>query len=91
MAEALNRVRAGKGCLVSICGNAGTGKSRLVEEFKAVANREKVNWREGQCYPYSRNFTYFPLIDLLNRTLGIEESDPPELVREKIESGLNFC
>ena len=90
MAAALKRVRAGKGCLVSICGNAGTGKSRLVEEFKAVANREKVNWREGQCYPYSRNFTYFPLIDLLNRTLGIEESDPPELVREKIDSGLNF-
>jgi hypothetical protein len=42
------------------------------------------------CYPYSRNFTYFPLIDLLNRTLGIGESDPPKLVWEKIESGLDF-
>ena len=90
LAEALSRVRAGRGCLVSICGNAGTGKSRLVEEFKTFTNREKVNWREGQCYPYSCNFTYFPLIDLLNRTLGIEESDTPELVKEKIESGLNF-
>ena len=90
LAEALKRVRDGKGCLVSICGNAGTGKSRLVEEFKTISNRDKINWREGQCYPYSRNFTYFPLIDLLNRTLGIEESDPPELVREKIESGLDF-
>jgi hypothetical protein len=42
------------------------------------------------CFPYSRNFTYFPLIDLLNRTLGIGESDPPKLVWEKIESGLDF-
>ena len=90
LTEALSRVRAGKGGLVSICGNAGTGKSRLIEEFRIISQREKVHWREGQCYPYSRNFTYFPLIDLLNRTLGIGESDPPKLVREKIESGLDF-
>jgi class 3 adenylate cyclase len=86
LTEALSRVWSGKGRLVSICGNAGTGKSRLVEEFKIISKREKVHWREGQCYPYSRNFTYIPLIDLLNRTLGIGESDPPKLVREKIES-----
>ncbi len=90
LTEALGRVRAGEGRLVSVCGNAGTGKSRLVEEFKIISTHEKVNWREGQCYPYSRNFTYFPLIDLLNRTLDIKESDPPELVRQKIESGLDF-
>jgi tetratricopeptide (TPR) repeat protein len=88
--KALDRVRAGKGSLVSLCGNAGTGKSRLVEEFKSALNRENVVWRKGHCYPYARNFTYFPLIDLLSRTFGIEESDAPELVREKIESGLNF-
>jgi class 3 adenylate cyclase/tetratricopeptide (TPR) repeat protein len=88
--KALDRVRAGKGCLVSLCGNAGTGKSRLVEEFKSTLNREYITWREGRCYPYARNFTYFPLIDLLSRTFGIEESDAPEIVREKIESGLDF-
>ena len=88
--KALDRVRTGKGSLVSLCGNAGTGKSRLVEEFKSALNRENVTWREGQCYPYARNFTYFPLIDLLSRTFGIKEIDAPELVREKIESGLDF-
>ena len=88
--KALSRVRAGKGSLVSLCGNAGTGKSRLLEEFKSALNREDATWREGQCYPYARNFTYFPLIDLLSRTFGIEESDAPEIVREKIESCLDF-
>ncbi len=88
--KALDRVRAGKGSLVLLCGNAGTGKSRLVEEFKSTLNPENVTWREGQCYPYARNFTYFPLIDLLSRTFGIKESDAPEHVREKIESGLDF-
>ncbi|UCF90489.1 MAG: AAA family ATPase [Desulfobacterales bacterium] len=90
LTDALDGVRAGKGCLVSICGNAGTGKSRLLEEFKSTLNADKINWREGQCYPYARNITYFPLIDLLNRTLRIEESDAPEAVRKKIESGLDF-
>ena len=87
---ALGRVRSGKGCLVSLCGNAGTGKSRLVEDFKSALTPEEANWREGHCYPFARNITYFPLIDLISRTLGIEENDPPELVREKIESGLKF-
>jgi class 3 adenylate cyclase/tetratricopeptide (TPR) repeat protein len=88
--EALDRVRAGKGSLVLLCGNAGTGKSRLLEEFKAALHSEKVNWREGQCYPCTRNFTYYALIDLLSRNFGIEEKDSPELIREKIESGLKF-
>jgi len=88
--EALGKVRSGKGCIVSLCGNAGTGKSRLVEDFKSALTPEEANWREGHCYPYARNITYFPLIDLISKTLGIEESDPPELVREKIESGLEF-
>ncbi|MGB5615872.1 MAG: AAA family ATPase [Desulfobacterales bacterium] len=88
--EALDRVRSGKGCLVSLCGNAGTGKSRLVEDFKSALTPEEANWREGHCYPFAKNIEYFPLIDLVSRTLGIEESDSPELVRDKIESGLEF-
>ena len=88
--EALGRVRIGKGSLVLLCGNAGTGKSRLLEEFKSTLNSEKINWREGQSYPCTRNFTYYPLIDLLSRNFGIDEKDLPELVREKIESGLKF-
>ena len=57
-----------------------------MEEFKFALNPEDVSWREGRCYPYARNFTYFTLIDLLSRTFAIEESDAPEIVREKIES-----
>ena len=88
--EALNRVRGQKGSIVLLCGNAGTGKSRLLEEFKSSLNHEKINWREGQCYPYTRNFTYYPLIDLLSRYFGIKERDLPATVRKKIESGLKF-
>jgi class 3 adenylate cyclase/tetratricopeptide (TPR) repeat protein len=86
--EGVQGLRQGKGGIISICGDAGTGKSRLVEEFKATLNLEEVQWREGHAYAYSQNMPYFPLIDLLNRAWQIEEGDSPEKVKVKIESGV---
>jgi len=88
LADAVERLRHGKGSIISICGDAGTGKSRLVEEFKATLDLEKIQWREGHAYPYTQNIPYSPLVDLMNRAWQIEEGDPPEKVRKKIESGV---
>ena len=86
--EAVETLGAGKGRIFSICGDAGTGKSRLVEEFKAHLDLEKIQWLEGHAYAYARNIPYFPLINLLNRVFHIEEGDSTEEVRQKVESGL---
>ncbi|MGD2098244.1 MAG: adenylate/guanylate cyclase domain-containing protein [Desulfobacterales bacterium] len=88
LSEAVDNLRQSKGRVFSICGAAGTGKSRLVEEFKAGIDLKQIQWIEGHAYAYSQNIPYFPLIDLLNRVLHIEENDPPEKVREKVESGI---
>ncbi len=84
--EAVEELRRGKGTVFSICGDVGTGKSRLVEEFKATLDQEAIQWREGHAYAYSQNIPYFPLTDLVNRTLQIEERDAPEAVRAKIKA-----
>jgi len=86
--EAIEDLGTGKGGIFSICGDAGTGKSRLVEEFKAHLDLEKIQWFEGHAYAYAQNIPYFPLIDLLNRAFHIEEGDSTEKVRQKIESGV---
>ena len=86
--EAVETLETGKGGIFSICGDAGTGKSRLVEEFKSSLELEKIQWLEGHAYAYAQNIPYFPLIDLLNRLFHIEESDSTENVRQKVESGL---
>jgi class 3 adenylate cyclase/tetratricopeptide (TPR) repeat protein len=86
--EAVQRLRQGKGGIFSICGDAGTGKTRLLEEFRATLDLNEIQWREGHAYAYSQNIPYFPLIDLLNRTWQIEEGDSTEKVRGKIESGI---
>lgn len=77
-----------KGSVISICGDAGTGKSRLVAEFKATLNLGEVQFLEGHAYAYARNIAYFPMIDFLNGVFRIEEADPPENVREKIQLGV---
>ena len=86
--EAVENLREGKGRIFSVCGDAGTGKSRLVEDFKASLDLKEVQWLEGHAYAYSQNIPYFPLIDLLNRVFHIEEGDPQQRVREKVESGM---
>lgn len=86
--EALDGLRAGRGKIFSICGDAGTGKSRLVEEFKKAVDLEEIGWLEGRAYAYAQNIPYFPLIDFLNKVFQIKEGDPPQKVRDKLESGI---
>ena len=73
-------LQQGKGEIISICGNAGTGKSRLIAEFKAALNLDVVHWCEGYAYAYARNISYFPVIDLLQRYFEILEGDTPETI-----------
>ena len=88
LTEGVKRLREGEGTIVSLCGDAGMGKSRLVEEFQATLDLEAVQWLECHAFPYSQNIPYFPLSDLLNRAWQIEEGDSPEMVKEKIESNI---
>ena len=93
--EELNRLQAaaerlgeGAGSVIAISGDAGTGKSRLVEEFKSKLDAGIFQWLEMTAYPYAQNTPYFPLIDFLNRTFRIEDTDPLEQIEDKIQTGI---
>jgi len=88
LGEAARMLRQGKGVIFSICGDTGTGKTRLVEEFKATLDLKETQWHQGQAYAYSQNTPYFPLIDLFSRAFQIKDGDAPESVRDKVESGV---
>lgn len=49
--EAVERLKGGTSSVIAICGDAGTGKSRLVEEFKSSLDLSAIRWREGISYP----------------------------------------
>lgn len=88
LGDAAQRLLEGHGTIISISGEAGTGKSRLIEEFKATLGLSKIQWREGHAYQYSQKIPYFPLINLLSRAWQIQEGDSPEKIRQKIEPRL---
>ncbi|HEY5433900.1 MAG TPA: adenylate/guanylate cyclase domain-containing protein [Candidatus Limnocylindrales bacterium] len=64
------------GYLVTIVGNAGVGKSRLVAEVLArLEQRADVRILKGRCLPYGAGITYWPLMDILREDAGIKPSD----------------
>ena len=72
--------------LVTIMGDAGVGKSRLVRELWDRLGGEPAEplRRTGRCLSYGHAITYWALGEILKEHLGILESDPPESVWEKL-------
>ncbi|WP_089935436.1 response regulator [Candidatus Entotheonella palauensis] len=62
-------VQEGLGQAILIQGEAGTGKSRLVQVLKEQVAGELTLTLEGRCSPYHQNTALYPLIDLTQRVL----------------------
>jgi class 3 adenylate cyclase len=79
-------VELGEPQLVTIVGDAGVGKTRLVRElweWLAAQSPEPLR-RTGRCLSYGQGITYWPLGEVLKEHLGILDNDPHELVFEKL-------
>jgi len=76
--------------LVSITGEPGVGKSRMVFELlEVVEDRpELIAWRQGRCLPYGEGITFWALGEIVKAEAGILESDPRDEVRTKLERAL---
>jgi class 3 adenylate cyclase len=77
--------------LVSVIAPAGTGKTRLVEEFvdRLPALAPDATVAVAQCLPYGQRVTYGPLRGLLARLVGLGEDAAPETVRDAIRVWLH--
>jgi class 3 adenylate cyclase len=72
----LARARAGEGgSVVTIEGDTGVGKSRLLYEFLRGIDREETSVPQGRCQAQSSDIPYFPFIDGLRRGLQLTEDD----------------
>ena len=63
--------------LVTVVGDAGVGKTRLLREFwdRLAAESPEPVRRTGRCIPYGRGITYLPLAEILREHFGILETD----------------
>jgi class 3 adenylate cyclase len=72
--------------LVTVVGEPGVGKSRLVWEFQRVVDDlpDLVYWRQGRCLPYGEGVTFWALGEIVKSHAGILENDPPEEAAAKL-------
>jgi TOMM system kinase/cyclase fusion protein len=84
------QVTDGFGQVVLLSGEAGIGKSRLVQVLKEQMATEPQTWLTPcQCSPYSQNTALYPMIDLLERVvLRFEREEAPEQKLRKLEGFL---
>jgi class 3 adenylate cyclase/predicted ATPase len=80
--------KAGHGQVVLLSGEAGIGKSALVEGLRAQVRAEGLPRIAVRCSPYHTNSALYPIITHLEHLLQLEPNDPPTTRLAKLEAGL---
>jgi class 3 adenylate cyclase/tetratricopeptide (TPR) repeat protein len=76
--------------VVTLMGEPGAGKTRLVREFSHVVQTpdETVTWRYGRCLPYGEGITFWPLGEIVKAQARILESDTPQEALTKLDAAV---
>lgn len=83
-------VRAARGRhahLVTLTGDPGVGKSRLLAEFLARLEGadETFGWLQGGCLPYGEGVTFWAFSEVIKASAQIADSDSPRDAAAKLE------
>ena len=70
--------------LVTVFGEPGLGKTRLVTEF--TAGLERVTTLAGRTLPYGEGVTYWPIASMIKASAGIADDDPANEAFEKLRA-----
>jgi class 3 adenylate cyclase/tetratricopeptide (TPR) repeat protein/energy-coupling factor transporter ATP-binding protein EcfA2 len=76
--RAVTNLENGRGAIITLVGEAGAGKSRLLQEFEACLSTKKVNRITGYAFAHTQQVPYFPLVHLVRRWLGLDGSATEE-------------
>ena len=87
--EVMVDLKQGVGRIVCLLGDAGLGKTRLIQEGRKVFQEvmgSEANWHETTTLSYETNQAYGLLQRLLRRVEGIAYDDPPPRIRQNLAS-----
>jgi class 3 adenylate cyclase/tetratricopeptide (TPR) repeat protein len=84
----LDKAISGNGQFVTVVGEAGVGKSRLVYEFRHSLDKNKVTVLQGRCQSYGTSIPFFPHINALRRGLSLRDEDTPIELHKKTVSNV---
>jgi len=83
LSACLDKVFQKEGQFVTVVGEAGVGKSRLLYEFRHRLTHENITVLQGRCDSYGSDIPYLPLIDAMRWGLRLKEEDSPAELLEK--------
>jgi class 3 adenylate cyclase len=83
------QVQEGRGRVIVLHGEAGIGKSRLVQAMRASLNEDGYIRLECRCSPYNQNTAWYPVIDLWHRILKWHDAETAQARLQKLETTLS--
>ncbi|MGZ8629017.1 MAG: ATP-binding protein [Actinomycetota bacterium] len=78
-------LQAGRGHVLLVVGEAGLGKTRMLEELRTRTG-EAATWLEGRCASYGAEAPFGPFVDVLRTWIGADEGDAELAVRMKLRA-----
>ena len=83
--------RAGSPQLVTVTGEPGVGKTRLIREFSAFIDElpELIRFRQGRCLPYGDGVGFWAFGEIVKAQAGILDSDDPEEAGAKLAEAVD--
>jgi len=77
--------------VVSVVGEAGIGKSRLVHEFRERVGQTDVSFLRGYCAAEGRMTPFLPIIEVIRRAYRIGYDRSPQVIEQKLRGGLEIA
>jgi class 3 adenylate cyclase/tetratricopeptide (TPR) repeat protein len=93
LSAALESARSGLGTALTIVGEAGVGKSRLVGELRRLAQdpgEGETLWLEGRCFESTISTSYAPIVDLLRQRFRGGDGPDPAIPEDVLVPLLNL-
>lgn len=84
--ERWEQAREGMGQVVVLSGDAGMGKSRLLQTLKEDVARWWHRLMECRCSPYHQNTVFYPVVDLIERALLAQGDGASATKFERLEA-----
>jgi len=85
----LEGLQGGGGASVSVVGEAGMGKSRLILEARRAFDTGGGSWVEGRCMPFARETSYWIAREMLHGILGVDWGWSPEDTERELARALD--
>jgi ABC-type transport system substrate-binding protein/class 3 adenylate cyclase len=83
----MDALAEGRGSIVSVIGEPGIGKTRLVWEVRS-RYRDRIRFIEARGVSYGQTFPYWPIRELLREWLGVGAATPEARVRLELKAEL---